>query len=300
MTKIAELYGISTDPASLDQKWAEVIGAQQCPFLGRKCLKNRKSEPALTIGSCTVLAGKRKAPVMVCPFRLLERRQIFEDCKSLATLHEPGNEWHIIPELDMPGGSVNYCLASIRRRKVRDFVGIELQTLDTTGTVWPERQRFAHFHGVRVKNTDRMSSKPFGINWKMTAKTILVQLHHKISTFEHLSKKLVLVVQDQLLAYMRNEFSFAHLVSARVGDSMHFHSYSMDRDESVLRLQLAEQLSTDAIGIAKCLGLQSEARIELEAVVRLIESKLSDRTLLTIENPPAPASLVQDVPADES
>ena len=30
---------------------------------------------------------------------------------------------------------------SALNNKVRDFVGIELQTLDTTGTVWPERQR---------------------------------------------------------------------------------------------------------------------------------------------------------------
>jgi hypothetical protein len=45
----------------------------------------------------------------------------------------------------------------------------------------------------------------------MTAKTTLVQLHHKIRTLEHLSKKLVLVAQDHLLAYMKKEFTFAHL-----------------------------------------------------------------------------------------
>lgn len=41
------------------------------------------------------------------------------------------------------------------------------------------------------------------MNWKMTAKTILVQLHHKIDTFESISKHLVLVVQDYLLDYMK-------------------------------------------------------------------------------------------------
>lgn len=107
---------------------------------------------------------------MICPFRLLERRQIFEDCKTLVTLHQPGNEWHIVPELDVPGGSIDYCLVSVRRKKVIDFIGIELQTLDTTGTVWPERQRFLHRHGIEVKENDRTSPKPFGMNWKMTAK----------------------------------------------------------------------------------------------------------------------------------
>ena len=48
----------------------------------------------------------------------------------------------------------------------------------------------------------------------MTAKTILVQLNHKIATFEHLSKRLVLVLQDCLLDYMRREFP--HSITSRV------------------------------------------------------------------------------------
>ena len=172
---------------------------------------------------------------MICPFRLLERNQIFMDCIHLLTLHEPGNELHIVPELAVPGGSIDYCLVSAKDRKPVDFVGIELQTLDTTGTVWPERQRFAHQHGVSAKKANRTSPKPFGLNWKMTAKTILVQLHHKIQTFEHVSKHLVLVDQDYLTAYMKKEFSFDHLRTARLGDPMHFHSYSLKKnDESTI------------------------------------------------------------------
>lgn len=298
MTKIAELYGLPTVTDPSGTTWAKVVSAQQCPFLNRKCLKNRKSEPNLTIGTCTVAYGGESNNVMICPFRLLERRQIFEDCKALVTLHEPGNEWHIVPELEVPGGSIDYCLASVRKRKVIDFIGIELQTLDTTGTVWPERQRFLHRHGIRVKNVDRNSSKPFGMNWKMTSKTILVQLHHKIRTLEHVSKKLVLVVQDHLLAYMKKEFSFDHLENARLGDPMHFHSYSLESDEGVLKLQLAERLSTDTAGIAKCLGLQTEAKVELEAIIRQIEAKLSDNTLMSMETPPPAVSLVGQATED--
>jgi hypothetical protein len=49
---------------------------------------------------------------------------------------------------------------------------------------------------------------------------------------------------------------------------MHFHAYSLDEEDGAPRLQLSEQLSTDAAGIAKCLGPQSEAKIELEAIVK--------------------------------
>ena len=57
------------------------------------------------------------------------------DCLQLLTLHEPGNELHVVSEINLPGGSVDYFLVSAARGKVRDFVGVELQALDTTGTV---------------------------------------------------------------------------------------------------------------------------------------------------------------------
>jgi hypothetical protein len=179
-TKVAELYGL---PAFQPADWKAIALAQRCPFLSRKCLKNRKSQPEITIGTCTMTYGRQAQPVMICPFRFLERSQVFTDCVHLLKLHEPGNELRIVAQLAVPGGSIDYCLVSVRNGKARDFVGIELQTLDTTGTVWPERQRFLRRHGVRVKREEAESGRPFGMNWKMTAKTILVQLNHKIGTF---------------------------------------------------------------------------------------------------------------------
>ena len=297
MTKIAELYGLST-VANPSLGWGKIVTQQQCPFLARKCLKNRKSEPDKTIGSCVVSYGKHSHDIIICPFRLLERRQIFTDCIHLLTLHQPGNELHIVSELTVPGGSIDYCLASVRNKKVIDFTGIELQTLDTTGTVWPERQRFLHQHGIPVADEDRTSAKPFGMNWKMTAKTILVQLHHKIKTFEHVSKHLVLVAQNFLIAYMRQEFSFDHLQQARLGDPMHFHSYELEKREGAYQLQLVERWSTDTEGIAKCLGLQVEANIDLEAIVKQLQAKISADTLMSLHEPPPTGSLIQEV-ADE-
>jgi hypothetical protein len=299
MTTVTELYGQRTEGGSA-LNWQEVVSQQQCPFLVRKCLKTRKSAPEVTIGTCTVAHGRDPHDIIICPFRLLERRQIFTDCLHLLTRHQPGNELHIVPELNVPGGSIDYCLASVRNRKVIDFTGIELQTLDTTGTVWPERQRFLHAHGVRVKSQDRTSPKPFGMNWKMTAKTILVQLHHKIETFEHVGKHLVLVAQDHLISYMRREFSFAHLEQARIGDPMHFHSYELVEANGRLQLQLAERWSTDREGIARCLGLQVQANVELEELVKQLEAKLSLETLMNLQVPPPASTLVTDAIEPES
>jgi hypothetical protein len=279
MSTVVELFGHSAEKKRKD--WAKVVREQQCIFLGKTCYKVRKSDPSTSIGSCTVLYGKHQEPVIICPTRLIERRQIFTDCFHLLTTHEPGNELHIVPEVSVPGGSVDYFLVSAKKGKVKDFVGIELQTLDTTGTVWPERQRLLKKLGVPRKDKAEASEKSYGMNWKMTAKTILVQIHHKIQTFEHVHKKLVLIIQDKLLAYMTREFNFAHLRNpALVGDSMHLHAYRMEKQsDKSFKLVMQSRLSTDVEGIGICLGLQAEARVELEQIIQALQEKLSPSTL---------------------
>lgn len=278
MSKVVELFGKSTKKKAVN--WPKVVAEQHCVYANKRCYKVRKSDPKTSIGTCTVLYGKQREPVIICPTRLIERGQIFTDCFHLLTTHEPGNELHIVSEVSIPGGSVDYFLVSVKNDKVKDFVGIELQTLDTTGTVWPERQRLLKELGVSRSDDAESSDKPYGMNWKMTAKTILVQMHHKVQTFEHVHKKLVLVIQDKLLVYMSREFKFDHLRNpAAIGDSIHLHAYSMSRESSGdFRLDMAARLSTDADGIGTCLGLQAEARIELAQIIEALRSKISAST----------------------
>ncbi len=279
MNKILELFGQSV--ARPDLNWKTIVNDQQCIYTHKKCYKTRKSDPDTAIGSCSVLYGRELQPIIICPTRLIERRQIFTDCFHLLTTHEPGNELHIVSEVSIPGGSVDFVLVSTRDGKVKDFVGIELQALDTSGTIWPVRQDLLKELGVPRGDEGEKSDKKFGMNWKMTAKTILVQMHHKIHTFAHVNKKLVLVVQDKLLNYMRREFNFDHLHHpATIGDSMHLHAYQMDpQADKSYKLSMLSRLSTDADGIAICLGLQADARIELEQILQVLQAKISTSTL---------------------
>lgn len=279
MSKVVELFGNASGAPGID--WPSVVTGQNCPFLSKRCYKVRKSNPEISIGSCTVLYGQELEPIIICPTRLIQRGQIFTDCLHLLTSHEPGNELHLISEVTVPGGSIDYVLVSTKEGKVRDFVGIELQTLDTTGTVWPERQRLLRELGIPRGDNGEDSDKSFGMNWKMTAKTILVQMHHKVQTFEHVNRKLVLVVQDKFLAYMTKGFKFDHVKNlAAIGDSMHLHSYRMARAaDGNFCLTMASRLSTDADGIVACLGLQAEARVELEQIIATLQAKISPATL---------------------
>lgn len=281
MSKVLELFGHPAE--SHDRDWQRIVHEQKCPFLERKCYKVRKSDPANSIGTCTLLYGKEERAILICPARLIDRRKIFIDCLHLLTKHEPGNELHIVPEISIPGGSVDYFIVSAREKKVKDFVGVELQTLDTTGTVWPERQRLLRELDISRHDDAEHSQKSFGMNWKMTAKTILVQIHHKIRTFEYFNRNLVLVMQDCLFLYMNNTFKFSHMrTPASIGDSMHLHTYRLEKqDDDSFDLVLDSRISTDSEGIEICLGLQADAKIEMKRLIHDLQRKISKETLFS-------------------
>ena len=277
MSKVKELFGVFCND-SADLKL--VMSQQQCPYSGKKCYKTRKSDPGTSIGTCTVQYQARN--IVICPNRLLENNQIFIDCFHLLSLHEPGNELYVIPEISIPGGNVDYFLVSAKDGKVMDFAGIELQTMDTTGTVWPERQRLLYEHGFPVDRADIENKKPFGMNWKMTAKTILIQMHHKSETFEYLNKHLVLIIQKPFYDYISRHFSFSHIQGARIGDPVHIHAYDFKETADRLKLSLYTRISTDSNGIAKCLGLNAQPKVVLEELLATLEQKLSDEYRLSI------------------
>jgi hypothetical protein len=70
MSKIIEIFGYSRNqPEHID--WASLIREQHCPYLQRRCIKVRKSQPDISIGTCSVIYGKNSIPVIICPHRLL-------------------------------------------------------------------------------------------------------------------------------------------------------------------------------------------------------------------------------------
>lgn len=278
MSKISEFFGLYCKNPSLD--FRQAMTTQICPYTQRICTKMRKSDPEIKIGTCSV--KYQNQDVIICPFRLLEHNQIFIDCLHLLTMHEPGNELYLVPEVQIPGGHVDYFLVSAKDKKVKDFIGIELQAMDTTGTVWPERQRFLNEQGVKVSTKDLSNKKPFGMNWKMTLKTTLVQMHHKSETFEYLNKHLVLIIQKPLFEHMKSDFNFDKIEGVRLGDPIHIHSYNFEEKENNLRLSLYTRISTDSAGIANCLGLNAESKVELQDLIRILEPKLIEANRLKI------------------
>ena len=108
MNRVLELFGLPTHGADLD--WAEVVQNQECPFLIRPCVKVRKSQPDIAIGTCTVSYGQSRRPLVICPHRLIQNSTVFVDCIHLLPRHKPGNQFHLLPEMRIPGGNVDYFL----------------------------------------------------------------------------------------------------------------------------------------------------------------------------------------------
>lgn len=279
MNRVVELYSIQANTPGVD--WPRVVIEQNCGYVGGRCFKVRKSAATTTIGTCTVLNGRHYQPVLICPNRLLEQGKIFRDCMHLLEDYQQGDELHIVSEIEVPGGKVDFVMVSKRGGRIVDFVGIELQTLDTTGTVWPERQRLLRDLNVHRDDAEEYSSDRFSMNWKMSAKTILMQMHHKIGTFQHVNKKLVLVVQDSLLEYMQRRFSFGAMRRPNPQDSAQIHPYRvLPNGTGGHSIHFAPELalSTDADGIAACLTMQDESRVELDVILEALEEKMSVRT----------------------
>src|SRR5690606_12847032 len=159
---------------------------------------------------------------------------------------------------------------------------LELQTMDTTGSVWYSRQKLINDE-LGIPTLEAGDPKTYGINWKMTAKTILLQMHHKAETLELLGKKLVLVIQDVFYNYMESAFQTSSLQDADVKNSVHFHIYGLNREDNAnFSLELRFRRSTTALGIEQILGLRESKAIHEEALLARLQAKISERTLLTI------------------
>jgi len=179
----------------------------------------------------------------------------------------------------MPGGSIDYFLVGMKAAEILDYAGIEIQSLDTTGSgaIWKAREDLLQ---GRLRG-----AYSYGMNWKMSAKTILVQMHHKAAAFEALGKKLVLVVQKRFFDYITREFHTGQLRAADSRDSVHFHIYDVVMLGSELQIVLDERRSTNVSGVAQMLDLGSKGDILEEEVIMRIKAKMPNAVRLDV--PPA-------------
>lgn len=192
---IWEFFGYRADDKS--EPSVQAAKAEICPIINEKCEKTFND--GIISGVCTI-RPMTSGPVICCPIRLYaDDYKILRDVSEKAFGHGfdliPGREAiaHAIDtktpcvavfgqrwggELRLPqksgrgGYFVDWVLAKIDAQgELEEFVAIEVQTIDTTGT---------YRNGFESLKSDRSIVKTTaGLNWENVSKRILPQLIYK-------------------------------------------------------------------------------------------------------------------------
>lgn len=220
---------------------------EYCPFLDMRCAKRRKSQPNVTIGTCSVgyraEFQEKYKPIIICPERL-RSPQVFGKIEQ-AILPLKGTFFRT-DEVPLVGTSIDHILGKKQGNEIIDFCGVEIQTLDTTGSVW---QAVLDFKAGKMKGTYN-----YGMNWAMTyVKTMLQQAYMKGTLFDKWNKKLVYVIQDVGMEFLRETHDISGFHKKRMEDPVHFHIYSLKYNPKTKKydLELREEMSSTVEGIGR-------------------------------------------------
>jgi hypothetical protein len=202
--RLFEFFGFAPEDTSPEA--TEFRKTLACPFVGGTCIKRFKS--GTVSGACSVKQVK-SGPVICCPNRMYaDNYRVLLDvaqacfgsdsrlCRSTSELKGDGNDVQVFgkrwgKELRLPsrgvGGAyfVDWILALVGpNRKLKEFVAVELQTMDTTGSYEAEVNAL---HGGEAPG----GRSKAGINWENVSKRILPQIIYKghVLRREHLCTK---------------------------------------------------------------------------------------------------------------
>ena len=176
----------------------------QCPFIGSTCTKRSTSLGSEPYPVCSIrrrVAGEFKQ-ICVCPKRF-HAVDFVADVVEHCWPGDPPSNPKIASEVRMVGfGNVDFVIADIGRdEEVTDFLSVELQAIDITGSVMPAYEALRE-----VRELDRRPT--FGLNWSNVYKRYITQLIRKGYFHHHWGTKIVAVMQDVVYDYIRDWAEF--------------------------------------------------------------------------------------------
>jgi hypothetical protein len=191
--RVFEFFGFPpTDESKIAQGYRN---RQECPFVGGTCIKRFKSG---TISGACAVKQVTSGPVICCPNRMYAgNHQVLLDVaracfgnkvtlrRTTAEIGRSGKDVIVFgkgwgKELRLPGRGkegggyfVDWVLALVdSKMKLKEFVAVELQTMDTTGSY--EAEVDSYYRGeVPLKPSTS------GVNWENVSKRILPQIIYK-------------------------------------------------------------------------------------------------------------------------
>jgi hypothetical protein len=260
-------------------KLHSALQQQYCKFIKGTCIKPRKSEPHIKVGICSLgykgdLIGKH-IPVIICPQRFKEEI-MFETIREKYLSNWANIEW--ISEVNLGvGGSVDYvAITKNRKREIIDFLCVEIQAGGTTGSPYPAV--------MDLKNNGKYKKRSYnyGINWANEfSKTMMQQAYKKGKIIDHWKRKIVFVVQDIAIDYLKNATNASRLFSSKPKFPIDFCTFSLKWNEAQWDLNFSNIYSTDIEGINLMLGgTEVDAYpTEAEFILNIIRKGIQDGVL---------------------
>lgn len=248
--QVTELFGYP--PSS--PEFAEAVRSGECPFIGAKCRKNFSD--GMASGLCSARATKNPSTVICCPLRLYaDDYQILRRVSSSAFGPDVPLLTSIASKLPSDGAALPFGQRVGKELRVRfrdanysfdwiiarvdgrgelvEFVAVEVQTIDTTGSY--RRQSFdlqkAH-RGKGVRGYPRPESgKSSNFNFENVNKRILPQLitkGHLLRVEEKCRKGLFFVCPTPVLRRIFDRVGNRLTEYSLQPGSITFHDYSLD------------------------------------------------------------------------
>ena len=182
----------------------------QCPFINSKCVK-RSQRIAGPYPVCSLYKwvgrGKENSPgplICVCPKRFFEA-DIQDDIIKHCWPWQPPSRPVVAYEVKMQKiGMVDFVIADLspNSREVRNFVSVELQAVDITGSVEKAYQA--------ILNSKMLMKKPqYGFNYANVYKRYMTQLIAKGYFHHHWKSKIVAVLQEETYEDIRRRIEFS-------------------------------------------------------------------------------------------
>jgi hypothetical protein len=176
-----------------------VNAGYHCPFINSECTKRSHllegPFPVCSVARWTQSGKNRRneGPICICPNRLYQA-EIFSDVIKHCWPGKNPKDYQVAYEVSLSSlGKIDCVLAETdSENKVSQFVSIELQTVDITGTYFPAYDAFI--------NSRMLDSPPkYNFNWRNVYKRYIMQLIFKGFSHHHWNSRIVAVMQDVLI-----------------------------------------------------------------------------------------------------
>jgi len=273
----AEVFGFLTSDSS-----PEALAARArywCPFVDERCNKQSRLI-AYPMGVCSVEYNGEA--IAVCPRRFLQQKRVFENIAD--RYFGTRNDLILFSEVGLPTiGTFDYVMVKHRplSSEIEDFIAIEFQTGQTTGTGKLVQALQDVIKGEDI--SDRTYA--FGMNTYDVWKRSFTQILNKGVVMEAWSKKIFWVVQAQLFQYLVNRYHLTNMDTSLAHSTVFaLYDLQVQGNQLYLRAREVRSVSVDSLFKAFRTNPAIPAREQFE---KLLRAKLQAKLGFTLGNVPS-------------